>query len=288
MRNIIPYITECPRDAMQGIQEFIPTDKKISYLQSLLDVGFDCLDFGSFVSPKAIPQLSDTSDVLDSLDVSNTNTSLLAITANLRGVEEAVEKDKIDFIGFPLSINETFQYRNTNKSIAQSLVELESIAHICRSNDKKLVVYLSMAFGNPYGDVHNPDMINEMTKKLIEIGTHRIMLSDTIGVADTVSIEKSYSSIKEHEDNIAIGMHLHSDPNTASNKVLAALETGCQYYDGAILGIGGCPMAKDELVGNIPTEIIIATLKKKSAIFEKINEEKFELAVEQARSFFNK
>lgn len=247
-------IIECPRDAMQGIKEFIPTEIKVKYLNSLLKVGFDTIDFGSFVSPKAIPQMQDTADVLKQLDLSGTNSKLLAIVANTRGAEQACEFGEIRYLGFPFSISETFQQRNANSSIAESLVRVEEIQNLCMKHNKELVVYISMAFGNPYGDVWNSDIVINWTKKLSGMGIKIIALSDTVGVSDKENINYLFSNIIPEFKGVEIGAHLHSTKEKALEKIEAAYKSGCQRFDVAIHGFGGCPMAKDDLTGNLATE----------------------------------
>ena len=249
------YLTECPRDAMQGISTFIPTEKKIEYLNHLLTLGFDRLDFGSFVSEKAIPQLKDTREVLDKLNESDTE--LLAIVANERGAEDALNFDRIQFIGYPFSINNTFQLRNTGKSIEESLSILESIHNKVDSKNKKLVVYLSMAFGNPYDEIWNEDLATSFAQRLVnDFGISEIMMSDTIGCATPSSIQQLFESSKSLS-NCHVGAHLHSRFDNAMEKIHAAYNSGCRRFDGAFGGFGGCPMAKDELVGNMPTELLL-------------------------------
>lgn len=249
------YLTECPRDAMQGITTFIPTEKKIQYLNHLLTLGFDRLDFGSFVSEKAIPQLKDTREVLSELHESETK--LLAIVANERGAEDALNFDRIDFIGYPFSINNTFQLRNTGKSIEESLGVLESIQTKVDSKNKKLVVYLSMAFGNPYNEVWNDEIATSFAQRLVnDFGVSEIMMSDTIGSATPSSIQSLFESSKSLS-NCHVGAHLHSRYDNALEKIQAAYNSGCRRFDGAFGGFGGCPMAKDELVGNMPTEMLL-------------------------------
>lgn len=249
------YLTECPRDAMQGIATFIPTEKKIEYLNHLLTLGFDRLDFGSFVSEKAIPQLKDTREVLDKLNESDTE--LLAIVANERGAEDALNFDRIQFIGYPFSINNTFQLRNTGKSIEESLSILESIHNKVDSKNKKLVVYLSMAFGNPYDEIWNEDIATSFAQRLVnDFGISEIMMSDTIGSATPGSIRQLFESSKSLS-NCHVGAHLHSRFDNALEKIQAAYNSGCRRFDGAFGGFGGCPMAKDELVGNMPTELLL-------------------------------
>lgn len=247
-------IIECPRDAMQGIKAFIPTQTKINYLNSLLKVGFDTIDFGSFVSPKAIPQMQDTAEVLKGLDLSGTRSKLLAIVANTRGAEQACEFGEIRYLGFPFSISETFQQRNANSSIAESLVRVEEIQNLCLKHGKELVVYISMAFGNPYGDQWNSDIVIDWTKKLSGLGIKIIALSDTVGVSDKENIEYLFSNIIPEFKGVEIGAHLHSTKEKALEKIEAAYKSGCQRFDVAIHGFGGCPMAKDDLTGNLATE----------------------------------
>lgn len=256
-------LIECPRDAMQGINTFIPTEKKVHYINSLLEVGFDTLDFGSFVSPKAIPQLRDTVEVLSQLKVSDTK--LLAIVANTRGAEEASQHDRITYLGFPLSISETFQQRNTNKSIAEALNTLDEIQQICLQSNKVLVTYISMGFGNPYGDLYSVDHVLKMTDVLATIGVAIVSLADTIGVSQPEQIENLYSLAVKNFPSIEFGAHLHSSPQKAWEKIAAAYQAGCQRFDGALKGFGGCPMAEDELVGNLATETILSFLDSKQA-----------------------
>ena len=249
------YLTECPRDAMQGIATFIPTEQKIQYLNHLLSLGFDRLDFGSFVSEKAIPQLKDTRDVLEKLNESKTK--LLAIVANERGADEALAFDRIEFIGYPFSINNTFQLRNTGKSIEESLTVLESIQTKVQSKNKKLVVYLSMAFGNPYNEIWNDEIATALSQRLAnEFGISEIMMSDTIGSATPQSIQQLFKA-SQSLSNCAVGAHLHSRYDNAMVKIQTAYDSGCRRFDGAFGGFGGCPMAKDELVGNMPTELLL-------------------------------
>lgn len=256
-------LIECPRDAMQGIHTFIPTEKKVHYINSLLEVGFDTLDFGSFVSPKAIPQLRDTVEVLSQLKVSDTK--LLAIVANTRGAEEASQHDRITYLGFPLSISETFQQRNTNKSIAEALNTLDEIQQICLQSNKVLVTYISMGFGNPYGDLYSVDHVLKMTDVLATMGVAIVSLADTIGVSQPEQIESLYSLAVKNFPSIEFGAHLHSSPQKAWEKIAAAYQAGCQRFDGALKGFGGCPMAEDELVGNLATETILSFLDSKQA-----------------------
>jgi hydroxymethylglutaryl-CoA lyase len=256
-------LVECPRDAMQGMHDFIPTELKIRYLNLLLRVGFDVLDFGSFVSPKAIPQMADTAQVLEKLDLTDSQTKLLAIVANLRGAEQAVSHPQITFLGFPLSASETFQQRNTRKSIPETLTEIAEIQELCVKHSKNLVVYISMGFGNPYGDVYHPDLVAELTGKLQQLNISIISLADTTGSADAREIENLYKFIVPKFPEMAFGVHLHTLPQTASAKLEAAYQAGCRRFDGAIRGFGGCPMASDTLTGNMPTEVIVEFLAGK-------------------------
>ncbi len=250
-------LIECSRDAMQGIHQFIPTEKKIAYINSLLKVGFDTIDFGSFVSPKTIPQMRDTAQVLEQLDLSNSTSKLLAIIANVRGAEDAVEFEEINYLGFPFSISETFQQRNTNASIAESLLRVEEIQDLCVRNKKELVVYISMAFGNPYADEWNSNIVLSWTKKLVKMGIKTISLSDTIGVSTPQNIAYLFSKLVPEFQNVEIGAHLHTEAFSWEEKVNAAYNNGCNRFDGAIKGFGGCPMAADELIGNMPTENLV-------------------------------
>lgn len=250
-------IVECPRDAMQGWEHFIPTEKKINYLNQLLKVGFDVLDFGSFVSAKAIPQLADTKDVVRKLDMSTTRSKLLAIIANTRGAEDAVQYDEISYLGFPFSISETFQLRNTNKTIAESLTQVEEIQKLCLSRNKKLVIYISMGFGNPYGDDYNAETAISWFKKLNDLGIEIIAMADTVGVAQPSTIEYIYRNLIPEFPGVEIGAHFHSTSTTWEEKIQAAYDQGCIRFDSSLKGIGGCPMAEDELVGNIATENLV-------------------------------
>lgn len=271
-------IIECPRDAMQGIHTFIPTEVKVEYLNKLLKVGFDILDFGSFVSPKAIPQLKDTKEVLRQLDLSNSPTKLLAIIANSRGAKEALEHKEISFLGYPLSISETFQQRNTNKSISEALTDVTIIQELCAKNRRGLVVYISMAFGNPYNNPYSLDYLEQFVDVITTLGVDTISLSDTIGVASAAQIKNIYSLFSSAYPKLHFGVHLHSTKETASTKVKAALEAGCERFDGAILGYGGCPMAEDDLVGNIDTRVILNEINKNSNTDLKIDMDAFQEA----------
>ncbi|PHR97669.1 MAG: hydroxymethylglutaryl-CoA lyase [Leeuwenhoekiella sp.] len=262
-------IIECPRDAMQGIKTFIPTQQKAQYIQSLLRCGFDTIDFGSFVSPKAIPQMVDTASVLDQLDLSLTQTKLLAIIANLRGAQDAVKHEQIDYLGYPFSISENFQMRNTHKTIAESVGLLQDILDLAYKHNKQVVTYISMGFGNPYGDPWSVEIVGEWTEKLAEMGVSILSLSDTVGTSDAETIDYLFSNLIPKYPHIEFGAHLHTTPNKWFEKVDAAYKAGCRRFDGAIQGFGGCPMAKDELTGNMPTEKMLSyfnTVKEDSGI----------------------
>src|SRR5688572_14069790 len=280
-------IIECPRDAMQGIDEFIPTDKKIRYINQLLKVGFDTIDFGSFVSPKAIPQMRDTAEVLAGLDLTTSTSRLLAIVANTRGAEEAAKHQAIQYLGFPLSISETFQQRNTNKSIVEALETLNEIQQICRETNKEQVVYISMGFGNPYNDPYDVEVVGQFVDILNTLGVHIISLADTIGVSTPDQITYLFESLSKKFPAIELGAHLHSNPKSAREKIDAAFKAGCKRFDGAIKGFGGCPMAKDELVGNLATETILFYLQEKEAV-KGINQQAFQQALSMADEIFPK
>lgn len=278
-------IIECPRDAMQGIKAFIPTQTKITYIQSLLRVGFDTLDFGSFVSPKAIPQMQDTAEVLAGLDLSQTKSKLLAIIANTRGAEQASLHKEIQYLGFPFSISENFQMRNTHKSIAESLITLNEILEIAYKSNKEVVAYLSMGFGNPYGDPWNVEIVGEWTNTLSEMGVKILSLSDTIGSSTPEVIDYLFSNLIPQYPEIEFGAHLHTTPDKWHEKVDSAYKAGCRRFDGAIQGFGGCPMAKDDLTGNMPTEKMLSYFTA-----EKVNTEtnilSFESAYNEASKVF--
>lgn len=256
-------LIECPRDAMQGWKTFIPTDKKAAYINSLLKVGFDTIDFGSFVSPKAIPQMADTAEVIAQLDMSNTRSKLLAIVANLRGAEHACAYDEITCLGFPFSVSETFQQRNTNSSIHESLGRVGEIQNLCIKSGKQLVIYISMGFGNPYGDSWSEEIVFEWVNKMVEMDIEIISLADTVGVATPEQVYDITSYLTESLPGIETGVHLHSTPVNWQEKLDAAIKAGCRRFDGALKGIGGCPMANDELVGNMNSELMISHLEKK-------------------------
>jgi hydroxymethylglutaryl-CoA lyase len=255
-------IIECPRDAMQGIKTFIPTQRKVDYIQSLLRVGFDTIDFGSFVSPKAIPQMQDTAAVLEQLDLSKTTSKLLAIIANTQGAKDAAQHNQIQYLGFPFSISENFQMRNTHKTITESLVTLQEIFEIANKSNKEVVTYISMGFGNPYGDPWNVDIVGEWTEKLSNMGAKILSLSDTIGSATPEVIEYLFSNLIKQYPAIEFGAHLHTTPDHWLEKIDAAFLSGCKRFDGAIQGFGGCPMAKDDLTGNMPTEKLLSYFTK--------------------------
>jgi hydroxymethylglutaryl-CoA lyase len=254
-------ITECPRDAMQGLHQFVPTEQKAAYINLLLKVGFDTIDFGSFVSPKAIPQMRDTAEVLSKLDLSNSKSKLLAIVANYRGAEEAAKHQAITYLGYPFSISETFQQRNTNSGINESFDTVKRMNDLCGTSNKQLLVYLSMGFGNPYGDEWNEEIVLQWAERLIDEGIQHIALADTIGIASPEQIASLYPLLKSAFPETEIGIHLHSTPNTWQEKIEAAYKSGCRSFDTTVKGYGGCPMAKDELTGNIATENLIGYLQ---------------------------
>lgn len=278
-------IIECPRDAMQGIKDFIPTQKKVDYIQALLRVGFDTIDFGSFVSPKAIPQMQDTAEVLSKLDLSQTSSKLLAIIANTKGAIDASAHPEINYLGFPFSISENFQMRNTHKTIAESLVTLQEICEIADTHRKSVVAYLSMGFGNPYGDPYSVEIVGEWTEKLAQLGIKIISLSDTIGSSTPEVITYLFGKLIPLYPDIEFGAHLHTTADKWFEKVDAAYRAGCMRFDGAIQGFGGCPMAKDELTGNMPTEKLLSyfTAQKADSQLHAIN---FESAYNEATKIF--
>lgn len=256
-------LIECPRDAMQGLSRFIDTPDKIAYINLLLQVGFDTIDFGSFVSPKAIPQLRDTKEVLAGLDLSNTRSKLLAIVANLRGVKEAIQFDEVAYLGFPFSISETFQQRNTHSSIAESLATVDEMLNLCAQHHKTAVVYLSMGFGNPYGDEWNTEIVEKWAEQLINSGVHILSIADTTGVSTPEKIKQILPGLIQRFEHTEIGVHLHSTPDTRLEKLEAAYAAGCRRFDSAIKGFGGCPMAADQLTGNLATEELICFMNAK-------------------------
>jgi len=278
-------LIECPRDAMQGWKNFIPTEKKIEYINQLLKVGFDTIDFGSFVSSKAIPQMADTKEVIRQLLMVNTNTKLLAIIANVRGAKDAAEFEKINYLGFPFSISPTFQMRNSNSTIEESLERVKEIKNICDKNKKELVVYISMAFGNPYGDVYNENIVLDWIKKLAGEGIQIISLADTVGLAKPAQVSSIVKKVISEFPEIETGVHLHSTNINWKQKIDAALENGCLRFDGALKGYGGCPMAEDELVGNMNTELMIPYFKQ-LGFLKHINDDALLKASEMASKIF--
>ncbi len=278
-------LVECPRDAMQGLKAFIPTEIKAAYLNLLVKVGFDTIDFGSFVSPKAIPQMRDTAEVLAMLDLSASRSKLLAIVANQRGAQDAAAFDEISYLGYPFSISETFQLRNTNATIEESLERVQDIQDICLQSSKKLVIYISMGFGNPYGDDWNVEIVQKWVSRLVDMGVSIIQLSDTIGVSTPDNIRYLFSNLLPLYDGVEIGAHLHTAPHNWKEKVEAAYESGCRRFDGAIKGYGGCPMAKDDLTGNMPTEHMVYYFKKQG-IDLGLDENAFFLSLEEAQQLF--
>ena len=279
-------LIECPRDAMQGLHDYLSVENKVRYINAILKVGFDTIDAGSFVSPKAIPQLKDTAEVLSKLDMSSTKSKLLVITANKRGAEEAVKFDEVAYLGFPFSISETFQKRNINSTIEDSLRRLDNVQNLCLKNDKKLVTYFSMAFGNPYGDEWSPEIVANWVGKLIqESGVDILSLSDTIGTSSPDSIKWLFEYVIPNFPEVEIGAHLHTTPDTWKEKIDAAIESGCKRFDGAIKGFGGCPMATDGLTGNMATENIISYLNQNN-IEHGLNEKAFNDALMMSLEIF--
>ncbi|WP_405269935.1 hydroxymethylglutaryl-CoA lyase [Cellulophaga sp. Ld12] len=280
-------IIECPRDAMQGIKTFIPTEEKVKYIQSLLGCGFDTIDVGSFVSPKAIPQMIDTSEMLSLLDLSTTKSKLLSIVANVRGAEDAAKEACIDFLGYPFSISENFQMRNTHKTIAESVAILQEILEVANNANKEVVTYISMGFGNPYGDPWNVEIVGEWTEKLSEMGVKILSLSDTVGTSTPDQITYLFSNLIPKYPHIEFGAHLHTTPTKWHEKIDAAYSAGCRRFDGAIQGFGGCPMAKDELTGNMPTEKMLSYFTSAKAD-SNVNWMVFEAAYNKATELFSK
>ena len=278
-------LIECPRDAMQGWKTFIPTSKKTEYINALLQVGFDTIDFGSFVSPKAIPQMADTKEVIKNLDVGSSKSKLLAIIANERGAEDAVLFDEISYLGFPFSVSETFQQRNTNSSISESFKRVEAIQELCIKNRKQLVVYLSMGFGNPYGDEWNEEIVFSYAKDLVELGIETLSLADTVGLATADQVHQITRYLVEQLPKTEIGVHLHSTSYNWKEKLEAAYQAGCRRFDGALKGIGGCPMANDELVGNMDSELMIHYFKAKNEI--QLNQEALQKSLLLAGEIFH-
>jgi hydroxymethylglutaryl-CoA lyase len=279
-------VTECPRDAMQGINQFIPTELKANYINSLLKVGFDKIDFGSFVSSRAIPQMMDTAEVLGRLDLKNSKSKLLAIIANVRGAEEAASHKEITYLGFPFSISETFQHRNTNSSIQESLKRVEEIQRICEKKDKKLLIYISMAFGNPYGDHWHEDIAIGWCRTLHRLGINDFALADTIGSSTVIGIKQLFSAIIPELKGVSVAAHLHSTREKSTEKIKAAYESGCRSFDVAIHGFGGCPMAKEELTGNIATEDLEAFADKNNISLD-LDKERLKECYEGSWQIFN-
>lgn len=280
-------LIECPRDAMQGIKTFIPTALKLEYLQQLLKVGFDIIDCGSFVSHKAIPQMADTHALIQQVDLSETNSALLTIVANERGVKDAVQYEKISYVGYPFSISETFQMRNTHATLEESVERVAKIQEYCVKHNKKLVVYISMGFGNPYGDPWNAELVMHWVDQLVDMGIGIFALSDTIGVANKNSIKYLFKNLIPSYPEIEFGAHLHTTRDSWEEKVAAAFEAGCLRFDGAIKGYGGCPMAKDDLTGNMPTECLVDFFQNKEEI-PNINTAMFTKSMELSNSIFLK
>ncbi len=279
-------IIECPRDAMQGIKALIPTEEKAKYIQALLGCGFDTVDFGSFVSPKAIPQMVDTAEVLSLLDLTKTKSKLLAIVANIRGAQNACMHKEIEYLGYPFSISENFQMRNTHKTIEQSVEALEEILQIANANNKEVVTYISMGFGNPYGDPWNVEIVGEWTEKLAEMGARILSLSDTVGTSTPENITYLFSNLIPKYPEIEFGAHLHTTPTKWHEKVDAAYKSGCRRFDGAVQGFGGCPMAKDELTGNMPTEKMLSYFTAEK-VTTSVNWMAFEAAFNKATALFS-
>jgi len=278
-------IIECPRDAMQGIKQFILTDIKVAYINQLLNVGFDTIDFGSFVSPKAIPQMRDTAEVLSKLNLDNTKSKLLAIVANVRGTNDASQFEEINYLGYPFSISENFQMRNTGKTIAESILILDEILNIAIKTNKEVVTYLSMGFGNPYGDLWSVDVVADWTQKMSSMGVKIISLSDTIGSSTPEIIEYLFKHLIPLYPEIEFGAHLHTTPTTWKEKVNAAYKAGCNRFDSAIKGYGGCPMAKDELTGNMPTEKVLEYFQEHKIDLE-LNQKAFDLSYNNSSAVF--
>ncbi|MEJ8819657.1 hydroxymethylglutaryl-CoA lyase [Lacibacter sp. H407] len=278
-------LIECPRDAMQGWKTFLPTAKKTEYINALLQVGFDTIDFGSFVSPKAIPQMADTKDVIKNLDLGSSKSKLLAIIANERGAEDAVLFDEISYLGFPFSVSETFQQRNTNSSISESFKRVEAIQELCIKNKKQLVVYLSMGFGNPYGDEWNEEIVFRYANELVELGIETLSLADTVGLATAEQVKRITGYLVQQLPTTEIGVHLHSTSFKWKEKLEAAYTAGCRRFDGALKGIGGCPMANDELVGNMDSELMIHYFENQNGL--QLNQEALQKSLVLAAEIFH-
>lgn len=285
MENKTIKLIECPRDAMQGWKRFIPTEKKIEYINALLQVGFDTLDFGSFVSPKAIPQMADTADVISKIQIPDSGTKLLAILANMRGAEDAVVYDAINYLGFPFSVSETFQQRNTNSSIEESLGRVEEVQNLCIKTGKELVVYISMGFGNPYGDPWDEEIVFEWVNRLVAMDIGIISLADTVGLATAAQVYDMTSYLVDTLPGVEVGVHLHSTPQNWKEKLEAAVRAGCLRFDGALKGIGGCPMADDELVGNMNSEWMISYFEQQQ-LLNTLNQEALARSLKIAGEIF--
>lgn len=279
-------LIECPRDAMQGWKKMIPTRQKIEYINTLLQVGFHTIDFGSFVSPKAIPQMADTKDVISKLDLNNTSSALLAIVANVRGAEETIAYEQITYLGFPFSISPTFQQRNTNSTIEESLIRVEDIQELCIKSNKQLVIYLSMGFGNPYGDEYNQEILLKWAEEMVQRDIRVISLADTVGVATPQQITFALDTLIPKYPNTTIGVHLHASPTNWKPKLEAAIDAGCARFDGALKGIGGCPMAQDDLVGNMNSENMIAVMEDRQ-LLTGLNKEALQKSLEMASIIFS-
>ncbi|KAI9432038.1 hydroxymethylglutaryl-CoA lyase [Russula earlei] len=278
-------LVECPRDAMQGWSHFIPTADKIRYLNALLQVGFDTIDFGSFVSPKAIPQMADTKEVLEGLQLTGSRSKLLSIIANVRGAEEAVLHEEISYLGFPFSISPTFQLRNTNSTIEESLQRVEDIQELCIKHNKELVIYLSMGFGNPYGDEYDAEILLYWAEEMVKREIGIISLADTVGLATPQQVSFALETLIRSYPSALFGVHLHSTPANWERKLQAAINAGCTRFDGALKGIGGCPMAQDELVGNMDTTLMIPLLQEKALLHE-LNEKALQESLRIAAEIF--
>lgn len=278
-------LVECPRDAMQGWPHLIPAAQKIEYLDALLKVGFHTLDFGSFVSPKAIPQMADTKEVIAKLDLHNTHTKLLAIVANTRGAADAVVYDEISYLGFPFSLSPTFQMRNTNSTLEESVQRVDEIQELCLRNNKELVVYLSMGFGNPYGDAYDASILLKWAGEMIAKGIRIISLADTVGLATPQQIGAALETLVPAYPDATIGVHLHSTPQNWEAKLQAAIDAGCKRFDGALKGIGGCPMAQDELVGNMDSELMVAYFETKG-LLQGLNKDALHKSLQLANRIF--
>jgi len=278
-------LVECPRDAMQGWKHFIPTEDKIRYINSLLQVGFDTLDCGSFVSPTAVPQMADTAEVISRIQIPNSHTKLLVIVANLRGAEQACSFDQVSYLGFPFSVSETFQLRNTNSKIEESLKRVEEIQNLCQNKGKQLVIYISMGFGNPYGDPYSEEIVFEWVNKLLGLDIQVISLADTVGIASAEQVYDMTEYLVDSLPGVEVGVHLHSGPDNWKEKLEAAIKAGCRRFDGALRGIGGCPMAGDELVGNMNMESMIIYFKEKGMLGD-LNEQALQESLLIAKEIF--